>query len=78
MNDATVEIEDDIILDVFDIMSQSYLNIDEEEIEEDIILDVVDIMSHIYWENTGKTNQSKNLWIDFCSPMILYIYYIIY
>ena len=38
MNDETVEIEDDIILDVFDIMSQSYLNIDEEEIEEDIIL----------------------------------------
>jgi hypothetical protein len=38
LNDETVEIEDDIILDVFDIMSQSYLNIDEEEIEEDIIL----------------------------------------
>jgi hypothetical protein len=36
------EIEDDTILDVVDIMSKAYLNIDEEEIEEDIILDVVD------------------------------------
>jgi hypothetical protein len=38
--DDPVEIEDDLILDVVDIMSQSYLNID----EEDIIQDVVDLI----------------------------------
>ena len=37
--------KDDTILDVVDIMSQTYVNIDEVEIDEDIILDVVDIIS---------------------------------
>ena len=40
-----VKLKDDTILDVVDIMSQTYVNIDEGEIEEDIILDVVDIIS---------------------------------
>ena len=48
--DNPIEIEDDLILDLVDIMSQSFLNIDEEGPEEDILLDVVDLTSQIYWE----------------------------
>ena len=35
LNDDPVEIKDDLIIDVVDIMSQSYLNTPEEETEED-------------------------------------------
>ena len=48
-DDMRVEIEDNLILDVVGIMSQS-LNIVEEDTEGDIILDVVDIILQICWE----------------------------
>jgi hypothetical protein len=35
LNNDSIEIEDDLILDVVDIMSQSYLNITEEETKQD-------------------------------------------
>ena len=53
MNDDPIEMEDDHP-DVVDIMSQSYLNIDEEETEENITLNVVDISLQIYWDNNPE------------------------
>ena len=44
LNDNLIEVKDDLVLDVLDIMSQSYVDTFEEETEEDTILDVVDII----------------------------------
>ncbi len=63
-DDMRVEIEDNLILDVVGIMSQS-LNIVEEDTEGDIILDVVDIILQICWEIIS-------------TPMILFIWCFLY
>ena len=54
LNDNLIEVKDDLVLDVLDIMSQSYVDTFEEETEEDTILDVVDIISQTYWENHSE------------------------
>ena len=68
LNDDPIEIEDDLVLDVLDIMSQSYLDTFEKETEEDIILDVVDIISQTYGENHSE----REIQLYICA----YYYYI--
>ena len=71
LNDDLIEVKDDLVLDVLDIMSQSYVDTFEEETEEDTILDVVDIISQTYWENHSE-------WKIIYWFILLLLYMIIY